>query len=495
MYQNVSPLHFPNGFMWGGATAANQVEGAWNEGGKGMTVQDCLPYREVGAADFTKQFAFSSQDLEEALAAGEDANYPKRRAIDFYHHYKEDIASFAEMGYKVLRVSICWSRIYTDPRDPEPNEEGIAYYEDMFRELRAHGIEPLVTLSHYDPPLALVTDYQGWYSRECIDLFVKYARTCFERFGRYVKYWLTFNEVDAMLRHAVTSGGLIEDRFPGMEFEEVIYQAMHHQMVASAKAVKLCHELVPDAQVGCMMTKLMFYPYTCKPEDNLATQQRMRSIYRYVDIQVFGEYPRYLLTEIERKGYEVEMRPEDTRILREGTVDFVSFSYYMTSCMAGDTTGLDMAPGNTVNGVKNPHLPSSEWGWQTDPTGLRISLVELYDRYRKPLFIVENGLGAKDVVSEDGCVHDPYRMEYLADHVRAMSDAINVDGVDLIGYTWWGCIDLVSESTRQMSKRYGFIYVDMDDYGNGTFKRIKKDSFNYYKQVIESNGENLSFEA
>lgn len=493
MYNNTSPLKFPENFLWGGATAANQIEGAWNEDGKGMTIEDCLPYREVGVADFTKQFAFSSKDLEEALAAGPEANYPKRRGIDFYHHYKEDIKMFAEMGYKIFRMSICWSRIFTDPRDEKPNEAGIAFYEDMFRECKKYGIEPLVTLSHYDPPVVLVTDYRGWYSREVIDLFEKYARVCFERFGKYVKYWLTFNEVDAMLRHPVTSGGLVEDRFTDMPFEQAIYQAMHHQMIASAKAVKIGHEILPEARIGCMMTKLCFYPFTCRPEDNLANQQRMRGIYRYVDIQVFGEYPKYLKKEIENKGYTIHMEPEDAKILKEGCVDFVSFSYYMTSCMAADTEGLDMAPGNTVNGVKNPYLPSSEWGWQTDPTGLRISLVDLYDRYRKPLFIVENGLGAKDVVAKDGRVHDPYRCEYLRDHVKAMSDAINEDGVELWGYTWWGCIDLVSESTRQMSKRYGFIYVDVDDYGNGTYKRIKKDSFDYYKQVIESNGENLEY--
>ena len=493
MYNNTSPLKFPENFLWGGATAANQIEGAWNEDGKGMTIEDCLPYREVGVADFTKQFAFSSKDLEEALAAGPEANYPKRRGIDFYHHYKEDIALCAEMGFNIFRMSICWSRIFTDPRDEKPNEAGIAFYEDMFRECKKYGIEPLVTLSHYDPPVALVTDYRGWYSREVIDLFEKYARVCFEHFGKYVKYWLTFNEVDAMLRHPVTSGGLVEDRFTDMPFEQAIYQAMHHQMIASAKAVKIGHEILPEAQIGCMMTKLCFYPFTCKPEDNLANQQRMRGIYRYVDIQVFGEYPKYLKKEIDNKGYTIQTEPEDAKILKEGCVDFVSFSYYMTSCMAADTEGLDMAPGNTVNGVKNPYLPSSEWGWQTDPTGLRISLVDLYDRYRKPLFIVENGLGAKDVVAKDGRVHDPYRCEYLRDHVKAMSDAINEDGVELWGYTWWGCIDLVSESTRQMSKRYGFIYVDVDDYGNGTYKRIKKDSFDYYKQVIESNGENLEY--
>ena len=352
-----------------------------------------------------------------------------------------------------------------------------------------------MTLSHYDPPLVLATEYRGWYSREVVELFMKYARVCFERFGKYVKFWLTFNEVDAMLRHPVTSGGLIEDRFPDVPFERAIYQAMHHQMIASALAVKLGHEMMPGAQIGCMMTKLCFYPYTCKPEDNLATQQRMRSVYRYVDIQVFGEYPGYLKREIEKKGFHIEMEPEDGKILREGTVDFVSFSYYMTSCMAASTEGLDMAPGNTVNGVKNPYLTSSEWGWQTDPIGLRISLVELYDRYRKPLFIVENGLGARDTVEADGTIHDPYRIEYLRDHVNAMSDAINEDGVELWGYTWWGCIDLVSESTRQMSKRYGFIYVDMDDYGNGTFERVRKDSFYYYQKLIAANGDVEAVEA
>ena len=491
MYENTSPLKFPKDFLWGGATAANQVEGAYNIDGKGWTIEDCLPYRDVGISDFTKQFAFSSKDLEHALVAKDDENYPKRRGIDFYHHYKEDIKLFGEMGFKVYRMSISWARIYTHPWDEKPNEKGLAFYHDVFKECHKYGIEPLVTLSHYDPPLDIVTKYRGWYSREVVDLFVKYAKTCFEEFKDEVKLWLTFNEVDAMLRHPVTSGGLIEDQFTDVPFEQAIYQAMHHQMVASALAVKLGHEIIPDSKIGNMLTKLEFYPFTCKPEDNLAAQKRIRSIYRYSDIQVFGEYPKYLLKEIENKGLTVHMEEDDKRILKEGTVDFVSFSYYMTSCMAANTEGLDMAPGNTVNGVKNPYLPSSEWGWQTDPTGLRISLVELYDRYRKPLFIAENGLGAKDVVGGDGKVHDPYRSEYLKEHVKAMSDAINEDGVDLFGYTWWGCIDLISESTRQISKRYGFIYVDADDYGNGTFKRLKKDSFDYYKRVIASNGEDI----
>ena len=406
-------MSFPKDFLWGGATAANQCEGGWNEGGKGLAASDVQTaeprYVTYLDKDGNPGKVMGFQPLPEGAhrAVLPGYYYPYHEAIDFYHHYKEDIALMAEMGYKVFRTSICWSRIFTDPRDEKPNEEGIAFYEDMFKECKAHGIEPLVTLSHYDPPLALVTDFNGWASREVIDLFIKYARVCFERFGKYVKYWLTFNEVDAMLRHSVTSGALIPDRFPGQNFDQIVYQAMHHQMVASALAVKLGHELCPGAMIGCMMTRLCFYAYTCKPEDNLATQQRMRGIYRYVDIQVFGEYPSYLLKEIERKGLHIEMQPEDAQILKEGTVDFVSFSYYMTSCMAASTDGLEMSPGNTVNGVKNPYLTSSEWGWQTDPIGLRITLNQLYDRYGLPLFVAENGLGTSDVVEADGTVHDP----------------------------------------------------------------------------------------
>lgn len=495
MYKNTSELKFPEGFLWGGATAANQIEGAYNIDGKGLTIEDCLPFRNTGYKDFTKQFAFSSKDLEEALNAPETANYPKRRGIDFYHHYKEDIKLFGEMGLKCYRMSISWARIYTHPWDEKPNEKGLEFYHNVFKECHKYGIEPVVTLSHYDPPLDIVNRYRGWYSREVVELFVKYARTCFEEFKDEVKYWLTFNEVDAMLRHPVTSGGLIEDQFDDVDFETAIYQAMHHQMVASALTVKAGHEVNPDNFIGCMLTKLEFYPFTCKPEDFLAAQRRTRSIYRYSDIQVLGEYPLFLKKEMERKNIVIKTEAEDENILKEGCVDFVSFSYYMTSCMAADTTGLDMAPGNTVNGVKNPYLPSSEWGWQTDASGLRASLVELYDRYRKPLFVAENGLGARDKVAEDGRIHDDYRMSYLDEHVRAMSDAINEDGVDLFGYTWWGHIDLISESTREISKRYGFIYVDADDEGNGTYNRLKKDSFNYYKQVIASNGTDLDYES
>ncbi|MDI6154299.1 glycoside hydrolase family 1 protein [Clostridioides difficile] len=406
---------FPEGFLWGGATAANQFEGGWNLGGKGWSVSDVAKaHFDADVKDYKSNNEITTKDIEEGLAHPEDeVNYPKRHGSDFYHHYKEDIALMAEMGFKTYRMSIAWSRIFPNGDDKEPNEEGLQFYDDVFDELISYGIEPLVTMSHYEPPLNIVLNYDGWYSRQVINMFVRYVETICERYKNKVKYWLTFNEVDSMIRHPYTTGGLVRDRFKDKNFEEVIFQAMHHQFVASALATKICHEIIPNSKVGCMLTKLTYYPYTCRPEDVLATQQKMRSIYAYSDTQVFGEYP----------------------------VDFISFSYYMSSCEAADTTGLDITPGNTLLAVKNPYLEMSEWGWQIDSIGLRISLIELYDRYRKPLFIVENGLGAKDILTEDKKVHDQYRINYLKEHFKCMLDAIIEDGVELWGYTSWGCID------------------------------------------------------
>ncbi len=485
---------FPEGFLWGGATAANQIEGGWREGGKGWSVSDAArAHFDADVKDFNKHNKITTRDIEEALAHPEDeVNYPKRHGSDFYHHYKEDIALMAEMGFKVYRMSIAWSRIYPNGDDEQPNEAGLQFYDEVFDELKKYNIEPLVTMSHYEPPLNLVLNYDGWYSREVIGFFEKYVRTICERYKHKVKYWLTFNEVDSIIRHPYTTGGLIEDRFPGKNFEEVCYQAMHHQFVASALATKICHEIIPDSQVGCMITKLTYYPYSCKPEDVLETQKRMRSIYAYSDTQVFGEYPSTLLSYYKNHNIHIVKQPGDDEVMKQYPVDFVSFSYYMSSCVAADETGLDVTPGNTILAVKNPHLETSEWGWQIDPIGLRISLVDLYDRYRKPLFVVENGLGAKDVLSADGKVHDPYRIDYLRKHFKCMLDAIVEDGVELKGYTSWACIDLISESTKQISKRYGYIYVDLDDQGNGTYNRIRKDSFYWYQKVIQNNS--LDFE-
>ncbi len=480
---------FPEGFLWGGATAANQVEGGWNLGGKGWSVSDVAKaHFDADVKDYKSNNEITTEDIEEGLAHPEDeVNYPKRHGSNFYHHYKEDIALMAEMGFKTYRMSIAWSRIFPNGDDKEPNEEGLQFYDDVFDELIKHGIEPLVTMSHYEPPLNIVLNYDGWYSRQVINMFVRYVETICERYKDKVKYWLTFNEVDSMIRHPYTTGGLVRDRFEDKNFEEVIFQAMHHQFVASSLATKICHEIIPNSKVGCMLTKLTYYPYTCKPEDVLAAQQKMRSIYAYSDTQVFGEYPVYLLSYFKNNNIQIVKEEHDDEIMKKYPVDFISFSYYMSSCEAADTTGLDITPGNTLLAVKNPYLETSEWGWQIDSIGLRVSLIELYDRYRKPLFIVENGLGAKDILTEDKKIHDQYRIDYLKEHFKCMLDAIIEDGVELWGYTSWGCIDLVSESTKQMSKRYGYIYVDADDYGKGTYSRYKKDSFYWYKKVIENN--------
>lgn len=479
---------FPEGFLWGGATAANQYEGGWQEGGKGISVSDCARHHlDIDVTDYKAHNSITTKDIEEALKSTDDSLYPKRHGAEGYSHYKEDIALFAEMGFKVYRLSIAWSRIFPNGDDKEPNEAGLKYYDDVFDECLKYGIQPLVTMSHYEPPLNLVLNYDGWYSREVVDMFVRYVETICERYKDKVKYWLTFNEVDSMIRHPYTTGGLVEDRFPNKNFQEVVFQAMHHQFVASALATKICHEKIPGSKVGCMLTKLTYYPYTCKPEDVLQAQQDMRSTYCYSDTQVFGEYPAYLLSKFKNEGIHIQMEADDLKIMKQYPVDFVSFSYYSSSCVAKDEQGLKKTAANTMTAIKNPYIPSSDWGWQIDPIGLRVSLVDLYDRYRKPLFIVENGLGAKDELV-NGTVEDDYRIEYFDAHFREMLNAIEIDGVDLMGYTSWGCIDIVSESTKQMSKRYGFIYVDANDYGEGTYQRYKKKSFDWYKNVIKTNG-------
>lgn len=486
---------FPEHFLWGGATAANQFEGGWKEGGKGPSVSDVAKFTDPkemkdlldvhGLCDIT------DEQIKEALETDDEVFYPKRHGIDFYHHYKEDIALLAGMGFKVYRMSIAWSRIFPKGDEEVPNEEGLAFYDRVFDECLKYNMQPLVTMSHYEPPLYLATEYNGWYNRKTIDFFVRYVDVITKRYKDKVKYWLTFNEIDSIIRHPFMTGGLIESRFKKEQFEEVEYQAMHHQFVASALAVKITHENIPDAKVGCMLTKLTYYPYSCRPEDVLKERETMRQIYCYSDTQVYGEYPRYLLNMYKNKGFHINMSEEDLRIMKDYPVDFISFSYYSSSCVAENEEGLTMTSGNTQTAIKNPYIPSSDWGWQIDPIGLRISLIDLYDRYRKPLFIVENGLGARDQIEEDGSINDDYRIDYLKKHMIQMYHAIKDDGVELMGYTTWAPIDLVSNSTNQMSKRYGFIYVDVDDYNRGSYKRIKKKSYDWYKKVIETNGESL----
>lgn len=481
---------FPKDFLWGGATAANQYEGGWNVDGKGLSVADVAQYRpHVDVQDMHLQWEISSEDIEKAKNSQDTTYYPKRHGSQFYYRYKEDIKLMAEMGFKVFRLSINWSRVFPKGTETEPNEAGLEFYDKVFDELKKYKIEPLVTISHYEPPLEFVTEYDGWSSRESIKFFMRYVKVLVERYKNKVKYWLTFNEIDSIERHPFMTGGLIRDHFDtDHDFEVAIYQSMHHQFVASALATKMIHENIPNAQVGCMITKLTYYPMTCKPDDVLEALLDTRKLYAFSDTQVFGEYPAYLLSLYKNKNINIKKEPEDDQIMRDYPVDFVSFSYYSSSVSAKDKEGLDYNPGNTVSAIKNPYLKASEWGWQIDPIGLRVSMIELYDRYRKPLFIVENGLGAKDELV-NGTVEDDYRIDYLKGHVQAMHDSIYQDGVELMGYTPWGCIDLVSNSSNQMSKRYGFVYVDANDLGEGSFDRYKKKSFDWYKDVISTNGE------
>lgn len=485
-------MKFPDNFLWGGAIAANQCEGAWNEDGKGMSVADVAMFKpNVDKKDYVSQWHIDMDDIRKARETDDVVYYPKRHGVDFYHHYEEDIALFAEMGFKTLRLSIAWTRLFPNGDEEKPNKKGLLFYENVFKCLRKHNIEPLVTLSHYEMPLYLVENYEGWASREVVDMFVKFATTCFERYKDLVKYWLTFNEIDSVFRHPFTTVGIVEDNYASKnEAEEAIYKALHHQLVASALVTKYAREIIPGAQIGCMVTKTLTYPETCNPEDIYLAMMDNRTNNLYTDVQVRGKYPLWIKKLWKDKGFEIPILEGDEEILAAHTVDFISFSYYMSMVQSIHAEKREKVGGNLTTGVKNPYLSTSEWGWQIDPKGLEISLIDLYDRYQKPLWIVENGLGYNDVVNEDGTIEDDYRINYFADHFKAIGHAIE-NGVEVMGYTSWGCIDIVSASTSQMSKRYGFIYVDVDDYNKGTYKRLKKKSFDWYKKVIETNGEIL----
>ncbi|ELY4323531.1 6-phospho-beta-glucosidase [Cronobacter turicensis] len=459
---------FPDGFLWGGAVAANQVEGAYLTDGKGLSTSDVQPRGILGPVVEREPEDHGIKDV----------------AIDFYHRYPDDIALFAEMGFSCLRVSIGWTRIFPNGDEHEPNEAGLAFYDKLFDELAAHNITPLVTLSHYEMPWGLVKQYGGWGNRETIGFFERYARTVFTRYQSKVKLWLTFNEINMSLHAPMTGVGLPED-----STQAQIYQAIHHQLVASALAVKACHEIIPDAKIGNMLLGGLMYPLSCKPDDVFAALQENRTWQFFGDIQCRGAYPGYMLRYFRDNGISLDITDEDRAALRS-TVDFISFSYYMTGCVTTDEALNQQARGNILNMVPNPHLQSSEWGWQIDPVGLRTLLNVLWDRYQKPLFIVENGLGAKDRVEADGAINDDYRINYLNDHLVQVREAIE-DGVDVLGYTSWGPIDLVSASKAELSKRYGFIYVDRHDDGSGTLARTRKKSFYWYKDVITSNGASL----
>jgi 6-phospho-beta-glucosidase len=466
---------FPEGFLWGGATAANQVEGAYDVGGKGLSVQDVLPHGGIGSP----------------RSEGPTPDNLKLEAIDFYHRYTDDIALFARMGFKTYRFSIAWSRIFPKGDEAEPNEEGLAFYDRVLDELEKHGIEPLVTISHYETPLHLAETYDGWVSRDLIGFYENYARTLFERYGARVKYWLTFNEINSLLHAPFMSGGISTPK--EQLGEQALYQAMHHELVASARATRIAREVAPNAQIGCMVLSMPVYPLSPDPADVLQVMKSDHANLVYGDVHTRGVYPGYFLRTLHEKGIALDITDQDRDDLTN-TVDFVSFSYYMSIAETADPAKKVSGAGNIMGGVPNPTLEASEWGWQIDPVGLRIVLNQFWDRWQKPLFIVENGLGAKDqLVEVDGVktVVDDYRIAYLNDHLVQVGEAIT-DGVDVLGYTSWGCIDLVSASTAQLSKRYGFIYVDRNDDGSGSLARHPKKSFHWYAEVIRTNGASLT---
>lgn len=460
-----------NDFLWGGAVAANQCEGAWNVDGKGISSADCMTVNAPG------------EEREYTNGIIEGIYYPSHEAVDFYHRYKEDIALFTEMGFRCFRTSINWTRIFPNGDEDEPNEKGLQFYDELFDECLKNGIEPVVTISHYETPYELVKNYGSWKNRKMIDFFLKYCEIIFNRYKAKVKYWITFNEINCIIKNAKTGAGLKDTDLNS------IYQIGHYQLVASARAVALGHSINPNFQIGMMMTYPTYYPQTSKPEDTVATMHCADLHYYFSDVQCRGYYSNKARCFWEKNDIQLDIIEDDLKDLQKGRVDFISFSYYMSlvaSSGIGDSKNI--AEGNMFKGLRNPYLKVSEWKWQIDSIGLRVALNNLYDRYQIPLFIVENGLGARDSVEVDESIHDDYRIEYLKEHIIEMKKAIELDGVDVMGYTAWSSIDIVSAGTGQMTKRYGFIYVDRDDDGNGTLKRIKKDSFYWYQEIIKSNG-------
>ncbi len=477
-------MGFQKGFLWGGAVAAHQLEGGYDKGGKGLSIMDVVTAGDVN----------TKRRVTDGIIEGEF--YPNHDAIDFYGHYKEDIQLFAEMGFKCFRTSIAWTRIFPNGDEENPNEEGLQFYDDVFDECRKYGIEPVITLSHFEMPLHLVQKYGGWRSRKMIDFFVRFAEVCFKRYKDKVKYWMTFNEINNQadigdgesFMFFANSGILCKE---GENAETLMYQASHYELVASAEAVRRGHEINQDFMIGCMIAMCPIYPATCKPEDVLMAEKAMQKRYYYTDVHVNGVYPAHIKKYWDRKQISLDITGEDLDVLKAGCVDYIGFSYYMTFSIGHQDDNPYYDYRGNKDYSKNPYVQASDWGWQIDPVGLRYALNWFTDRYPVPLFIVENGYGAYDKMEEDGSVHDSYRVDYLQKHICEMKKAVEEDGVDLMGYTPWGCIDLVSAGTGEMDKRYGFIYVDKHNDGTGDLTRKRKDSFYWYQNVISENGETL----
>jgi 6-phospho-beta-glucosidase len=491
MNKNVNKRYVMNkNFLWGGGIAASQAEGAYDVDNRSMSVPDIMTYDPEMALTKQIQFEVTKEKIAEARACKDNTYYPKRRGIDFYHTYKEDLKLLAGMGLKTFRFSMSWSRVYPNLNDDCPNEKALAFYDSLVDECLKLNMEPFVTISHFDLPLEVIEAYDGWNNKDVIPLFEKFAKTLIERYSDRVKYWLCFNEINMSARAGSKLLGVIRQN-DGKD-QQRIFQALHNQFVAAAKVTEYAHGLNKNLQMGCMVAYMCTYPYLCKPEDNLKQMQsdQMKNLF-YLDVLVKGAYPYYSKTYFKENNIELSITEDELEVIKNNTSDFVGFSYYNSKVVSYDEKGLELTSGNMGNSIKNPYLNRTPWGWQIDPIGLRITLNHLYDRYQKPLFILENSSGYKDELTDDFKVHDPYRIDFLNQHIKQVKIAVEEDGVDLLGYIMWGPIDVVSSSKSEMCKRYGFIYVDQDDLGGGSKKRYIKDSYYWYQEVIKTNGQSI----
>ena len=477
------PVPFPGSFLWGGAIAANQAEGAWREGGKGWSLADLNRYR--GDLD-PRDRANTEMTTDDVRAAMTDAvgRYPKRDGIDFFHTYDDDLALLAGTGMNAFRTSISWARIFPDGDDSAPNEEGLAFYDRLIDSIRAHGMEPVITLSHYEMPVNLALSYDGWHSRELVDLFVRYCEIVFRRFAGKVRWWILVNQINLIQDESFNHLGVAADRVDDLWSAK--YQAIHHELVACARATRIGREIAPDFRFGVMLAHGNQDAASPRPEDVLAALQQNQMEYFFSDVALRGRYPGFARRFFDDRGITVTMCDGDEEDLAAGTADFLAFSYYYTQV-------IDVEGFATRTPRDNPYLQASEWGWSVNPTGLRVALNQYWDRYQVPLMIAENGLGSRDEVGPDGMVHDGYRIAYMREHLRAVREAL-ADGVDVVGWFWWGPIDIVSCSSSEMAKRYGFVYVDLDDTGAGTHTRTPKESYHWYQRAIASHGVQLDQE-
>lgn len=468
-------------FLWGGSIAAHQCEGAWQEGGKGIAIMDLV----------TNGSYNTPREICKRIEKGK--YYPSHKGIDFYHKYREDIALFAEMGFKALRISVDWSRIFPMGDEEQPNEEGLNFYKNVVEELLAHGIEPIITLYHFELPYCLVTKYGSWINRKVIDFYLKYCETLFLAFKGKVKYWVTFNEMNH-LDPATEASDIFTYMIAGLQYSEMKNPAQtlatvgYHMTLAGVKAVQLGHKIDPDNQIGCVFGLQPVYAYDCRPENALNAFWEMYRDFYQVDAMCNGAFPAYKKKEYEKMGIRLEYLEEDKKDFQQGTIDFIGVNYYSSSVGHYGEEEEETLFG----GVQNPYLEKSKWGWSIDPKGLRYLLNAIYRLYGKPMIITENGLGAVDMLDENHIIKDDYRMEYLKLHLEQLKFAVEEDHVDCFGYLMWGPIDLVSATTGEMKKRYGFIYVDQQDDGTGTGNRYKKESFDWFKKVIGTNGEDMS---